>query len=79
VVAIANGKMPLPADPQKRAVLEQLAERYKAKLEKKGVGDSKIPQAENIPIEDLLSPAEIRTIRKGTPGEKNETLPIHAS
>jgi len=72
VVAIANGKMPLPSDPQKRAVLEQLAERYKAKLEKKGVEDSKIPSAEIIPMTDLLSGAEIRTMRKGTPEEKTK-------
>ncbi|MEP6538931.1 MAG: DUF1800 domain-containing protein [Bryobacteraceae bacterium] len=70
IAAIANGKMPLPSDPEKRAVLEQLAERYKAKLDKKGVENSQIPAAETTPLNDLLSPAEIRMMRKGTPEEK---------
>ena len=72
IAAIAKGNMPLPADPEKRAVLEQLAERYKAKLEKKGVTESQIPAAENQPLTDVLSAAEIQTMKKGTPEQKAE-------
>ncbi len=74
IVAIATGKAPLPANPQRRAILEQLAERYKAKLEKKGVEDSKIPAVEKVPLTDILSADEIRTMRRGTPEEKTEFL-----
>lgn len=72
IAAIANGKLPLPSDPEKRAVLEQLAERYKTKLAKKGVEESKIPDAEKVPITDILSAGEIHTMRKGTPEQKAE-------
>ncbi len=72
IAAIAKGNMPLPGDPEKRAVLEQLVERYKTKLEKKGVTESKIPAAETEPITDIPSAAEIHTMRKGTPEQKAE-------
>ncbi len=74
VVAIATGRAPLPDDPEKRAVLEHLAERYKNKISKKGVEQSLIPPAENVPLTDLLSADEIRIMKKGTPEERAETL-----
>jgi uncharacterized protein (DUF1800 family) len=74
IVAIATGRAPLPSDPEKRAVLERLAERYKARLDKKGVEDSKIPAAERVLMTDILSIDEIRTMRKGTPEERAEFL-----
>jgi uncharacterized protein (DUF1800 family) len=74
VAAIAAGRARLPSDPEKRAVLEQLAQRYKSRLDKKGVQDSKIPEPDTTPITDLLSPDEMRALRKGTPEERAAML-----
>jgi uncharacterized protein (DUF1800 family) len=74
VMAIATGKAPLPSDPQRRAVLERLAERYKSRVDKKGMEDSNIPVAENVPLTDVLSADEIRMLRRGTPEERAEFL-----
>jgi uncharacterized protein (DUF1800 family) len=74
IVAIAAGRVPLPSDPERRAVLEQLAQRYKSRLDKKGVQDSKIPEPDTTPLTDLLSTDEIRVLRKGTPEERAAIL-----
>src|SRR5205085_12349317 len=71
VVAVAAGRVPLPQDPEKRATLERLAARYKNKLQKKGKDeDSKLTPAEKTPMNELLTPSEMQTFRKGTPEEK---------
>ena len=38
--AVANGRMPLPSDPQKRAVYEDAVERYRIRNEKKADGQA---------------------------------------
>ena len=72
IAAIAKGNSPLPADPEKRAALEQLVERYKAKLEKKAGQESNMPAAANASITDVLSATEIHAMRKGSPEQKEE-------
>lgn len=37
VIAYATGRLPMPSDPEQQAMIKRLFERYKAKLEKKGV------------------------------------------
>ena len=78
IAAIAKGNSPLPDDPEQRAVLEQLVQRYKAKLEKKDGQESNTPPAENESITEILSAAEIHTVRKGSPEQKEELFRLMA-
>jgi uncharacterized protein (DUF1800 family) len=64
--AIANGKQAPLQDPIARAAAEHLAERLK---DKKSQADQAI--VETVP---LLTPAQIRTLRNGTPDEKKAIL-----
>jgi uncharacterized protein (DUF1800 family) len=67
--AIAQGRQKLPDDPIARAAVERLAMRLNAK---KGQEDE-APQAQT-PLRDLLSPAQIRTLRTGSVEEKKSVL-----
>jgi uncharacterized protein (DUF1800 family) len=62
--AMAEGRVPLPADPQKRAAAELLIQRYKSK------GDNKPANRANFL--ELLTPEQRRTLRRGTPEEREE-------
>ncbi len=74
VMAVAMGKAPMPRDPEERVILERLAARYKARLEKKHAGDELLKPSEKTPVEELLSPSEIRTLRRGTEEERAALL-----
>jgi uncharacterized protein (DUF1800 family) len=67
--AIAQGRQKLPEDPIARAAVERLTRRFNAK---KGQGDEELePQAL---LSDLLTPAQIRTLRTGTVEDKRNVL-----
>jgi len=73
IKAIANGKQPLPDDPILRATIERLIARYKAK---KGLEADK-DSADLEPVrqlDEVLEPAELQTLRSGTPDKKRELL-----
>lgn len=82
VLAVATGRAPLPADPKERALLESLAQRYKARIEraqqrqdeKNGAPKADaVPMAEDDPqprLDDLLTADEKRELRRGTPAER---------
>jgi uncharacterized protein (DUF1800 family) len=70
LIAVATGRAPLPADPEKRAMLERLATRYQNRLSKKGVEDSKLTAEEKVPLKEILSTDELRVMKNGTPEER---------
>lgn len=50
IVAYATGRLPMPEDPEQRLLVQRLAERYKTRLEKKGVDTSAlVPPAAPVP------------------------------
>jgi uncharacterized protein (DUF1800 family) len=89
IAAVARGKGTLPDDPELRAIVVRLADRY---LEKKQVatGAAGTPAAAvrgalnssdddadlnpRVHIEDILTPAEIATLRNGKQEEKRRVL-----
>ena len=67
--AIAQGKQKPPEDPLARAAVDRLTRRFNAK---KGQGDEELePQ---VQLSELLTPAQIRTLRTGTTDEKKNLL-----
>ncbi len=89
IAAVARGKGKLPDDPELRAIVVRLADRY---LEKKQIAPRETAAAPavvkgalnnseddadlnpRVRIEDLLTPAEIATLRKGRPDDKRRVL-----
>jgi uncharacterized protein (DUF1800 family) len=75
--AIAEGRQPLPEDPVARAAVERLARRYKVRKDAAagvGTGAGADPFEPAIPLDQLLSRDEIRTLRNGTAEQKKELL-----
>jgi uncharacterized protein (DUF1800 family) len=68
--AVAQGRQPLPEDPVARAAVERLARRYKIKQNQ----NDNEPLEPAVPLDQLLSRDQIRTLRTGTPEQKRETL-----
>ncbi|HTR37449.1 MAG TPA: DUF1800 domain-containing protein [Bryobacteraceae bacterium] len=74
--SIAQGKQPMPDDPLLRASIERVIARYKARN-----GEPLDPAAELEPVrtlDEVLTPAEIATVRRGSGEEKRrlmETMP----
>ena len=68
--AIATGRQALPDDPVTRAAVARVVRRLKAKK------DDADPNAMEpvTPLDQILSPAEIRTLRTGTLDQKRELL-----
>jgi len=68
--AIATGRQALPDDPVTRAAVARVVRRVKAKK------DDADPNAIEpvTPLDQILSPAEIRTLRAGTLDQKREFL-----
>ncbi len=67
--AIAQGKQKPPDDPIARAAVERISRRFNAQ---KGQGDEELePQLE---LTDVLSQAQIRTLRTGTTDDKKKLL-----
>lgn len=89
IAAVARGKGTLPDDPELRAIVVRLADRY---LEKKQVASRQVAGAgpavggtlasadqdadlePRVRVEDILTPAEIATLHHGKPEEKRRVL-----
>ncbi len=81
IAAVARGKAPLPDDPELRAVVVQLADKY---LQKKNqLANGQITSDEASDDSDLelkakltavLTPGQIETLKHGKPEEKRELL-----
>ena len=77
--AIANGKQPMPDDLLLRASIERLITRYKVK-QAEAAGLAAPPKDANADLEpvrtleQILTPGELDTIRKGNPEQKRQLL-----
>lgn len=69
--AVAQGREPLPTDPLLRASVEQQVARFRAR---KGDATPETDSESSTPLKQILSPADIRTLRSGTPDAKRELL-----
>ena len=69
--AIASGRQPMPDDPVTRVAVDRLIRRAKV-VEKNG--DNNAPLEPAVPLEDLLSRDQIRTLRTGTVDQKREVI-----
>ena len=71
--AIAEGREALPDDPVLRASIERVIARYKVKK-----GESVAEAAADLepvtPLDELLAPADLETLRSGTAARKKELL-----
>ena len=71
--AIAEGRQPMPEDPELRASVERLVARYRVKK-----GDANAKPEEDMepakPLDEILSPAELQTLHTGKPEEKRAVL-----
>ncbi len=79
IAAVARGKAPLPDDPELRAIVVHLADRYLQK--KNGDGNANVGAANDdadldlkVKLSDILTPDQIKTLRNGKPEEKREVL-----
>ena len=68
--AIAAGRQPMPEDPVTRAAVERVVRRFKMK---KDTADS-TPLEPAVPLEQLLSREQIRTLRTGTVDQKRAVI-----
>ena len=75
--AVAEGRQPMPEDPVLRASLQRLITRYRVK---KGEADAN-PDPNSIddlqpvrPLNEILTPKEIATLRNGKPDDKRALL-----
>jgi uncharacterized protein (DUF1800 family) len=67
---VAQGRQPLPDDPIARAAVEKQVRRLKVK---KDANDND-PVQPAVPLQSLLTQAQIRALRNGKPEEKKEVL-----
>ncbi|MBV8866438.1 MAG: DUF1800 domain-containing protein [Acidobacteriaceae bacterium] len=81
IAAFARGRGVLPDDPELRAVIARLADRY---LQKKNMSGTGIEPANNlndtsdldlkVKLSSILRPDQVRVLQNGTPEEKREVL-----
>jgi uncharacterized protein (DUF1800 family) len=88
IVAVASGRAPLPEDPELRAIVAQLADRYLKKREANAQPGPSLQQASqssakdlNTPgreskvrLSDVLTPDQIDILRNGEPQQKQQLL-----
>ncbi len=83
IAAIARGKDPLPEDPQLRALVIRLANRYLRKQEADGKLAPGLPSKDlaqaneselDVKLPDLLNSDQIQILRDGEPQEKQQLL-----
>jgi uncharacterized protein (DUF1800 family) len=67
---VAQGRQPLPDDPVARAAVERQVRRIKVKKDEKDAD----PMETAVPLDKLLTQAQIRILRNGKPEEKKEVL-----
>ncbi len=68
--AVAQGRQPFPEDPVARAAVERQVRRFKVKKN----DNTDAPMEPAVPLTDLLTREEIRTLRTGTSDEKRTLL-----
>lgn len=78
IVAIAQGRQPLPDDPVLRASVERVVQRYKVRKnggapDAQGV-DPDVDLEPAKPLTAILEPSDLLTLRDGTPDEKRQLL-----
>ncbi len=66
VKQMVDGRIPFPADPERRRMIEKLALR----AQRKQGGEVAANPPAITPIADLLTPREIRSLRTGTPQQR---------
>jgi uncharacterized protein (DUF1800 family) len=67
---VAQGRQPLPDDPVTRAAVERQVRRFKIKKDEKDAD----PMVPVVPLDKLLTQAQIKTLRNGKSEEKKEVL-----
>jgi uncharacterized protein (DUF1800 family) len=70
VRAVSEGRQPLPDDPVARAAVERLVRRFKVKKD----GMDTDPMEPVVPLEKLLTRAQLKTLRNGTADQKKDVL-----
>jgi uncharacterized protein (DUF1800 family) len=68
--AVARGRQPMPDDPVTRAAVERVIQRFKAK---KNDGDN-APLEPAVPLDQLLTRDQIRTLRTGDVNQKRAVI-----
>jgi uncharacterized protein (DUF1800 family) len=68
---VAAGRQPLPEDPITRVAVERIVKRFKFNNKIDNDDDAMQPV---VPLKDLLTPAQIQTLRNGTPDQKRFVL-----
>jgi uncharacterized protein (DUF1800 family) len=67
-----DGRLPFPTDPERRILLTKMVEKYEKK--QAAGGDPNAAPNPNMPdikaLTEVLSPAEIRSLRQGTPEDR---------
>jgi uncharacterized protein (DUF1800 family) len=69
IAAVATGRQALPVDPEERAAVQRLVDKYKAR---KGDTQNLDDMEPRTTVADILSPEQIATLRKGTPDQKRQ-------
>jgi len=78
IVAIAQGRQPMPDDPLLRATVERLIARYQIRKSDAAQGtpapdpDAELQPARTLP--EILDPYELQTLKSGAPDQKRELL-----
>ncbi|HTS51337.1 MAG TPA: DUF1800 domain-containing protein, partial [Bryobacteraceae bacterium] len=78
ILAIAQGRQPMPADPLLRASVQRMMQRYKARKDSQGQGAAAPdPNADLEParrLNEVLNPSELLILRGGSPDQKRALL-----
>jgi uncharacterized protein (DUF1800 family) len=78
ILAIAQGRQPMPDDPVLRATLERIIARYQIRKAETANGTpAPDPEADMQParaLVDILNPFELQTFKNGTPDQKRGLL-----
>ena len=76
ILAIAQGRQPMPDDPMLRATVQRVIARYRIRNAVKN-GTAPDPEADMqpvLPLDEVLGPAELQTIRTGSQDQKYALL-----
>ncbi|MEO8659450.1 MAG: DUF1800 family protein, partial [Bryobacteraceae bacterium] len=75
IVAVAQGRMQLPEDPEMREIVQQLAARYKKRGGQEMSGDDeKLVEQARQRLTEILTPAQLKVLRAGPSAEKVQLL-----
>jgi uncharacterized protein (DUF1800 family) len=73
IAAVAHGKQPLPDDPELRAVVETLVQKYVQKKQLTNPYNDADPELK-VKLSDVLSPDRIAVLTGGKPDQKRQVL-----